>query len=152
VLVIVVICDKPAVIEAVLALDRVCYYWSITLDPERALCFAGQCQEMNAANRLVLTDLIQRTNAYLPRIDFGPTNPNTGQMHHDFVVGAANSRFVDVKIHKSYLRQWAAQDWQTLGNFLSLLGQELYADLARVIEEDAHDYVFSFWWDESTVV
>ncbi len=31
---------------------------------------------MNAANRLVLTELIQRINAYLPRIDFGPTNPN----------------------------------------------------------------------------
>lgn len=37
----VVIRDKPAVIEAALALDRVCYYWSITLDPERALRFAG---------------------------------------------------------------------------------------------------------------
>ena len=73
-------------------------------------------------------------------------------MHHDFVIGAENCRFVDLKIHKTYLRQWTAADWQTLGNFLSLLGQELYADLARVIEEDAHDYVFSFWWDESTVV
>lgn len=146
-----VIRDKPAVIEAALALDWVCYYWSITLDPESALRFAGQCQEMNAANRLVLTDLIQRINAYLPRSDFGPTNPNTGQMHHDFVMGAENSRFVDVKIHKPYLPQWTAEDWQTLGNFLSLLGQELYADLARVIEEDTHDYVFRFWWDESTV-
>ena len=105
---------------------------------------------MNAANRLVLTDLIQRINAYLPQIDFGPANPNTDQMHHDFVMGAENSRFVDVKIHKSYLHQWTAQDWQMLGNFLSLLGQELYADLARVLEEDAHDYVFRFWWDEAT--
>lgn len=106
----VVIRDKPAVIEAALALDRVCYYWSITLDPDSALRFAGQCQEMNAANRLVLTNLIQRINAYLPRIDFGPTNPNTGQMHHDFVIGAENSRFVDLKIHKSYLRQWTTAD------------------------------------------
>ena len=143
----VVIRDKMAVLEAALALDRVCYYWSITLDPESALAFAGQCQEMNAANRLVLTDLIQRINAYLPRIDFGPANPNTGQMHHDFVIGAENSRFVDVKIHKSNLRQWAAEDWQKLANVLVLLGQELYADLARIIEEDDHTYIFSFWWD-----
>lgn len=81
----VVIRDKPAVIEAALALDRVCYYWSITLDPESALLFAGQCQEMNAVNRLILTALIQRINAYLPPIDFGPTNPNTGRLHHDYL-------------------------------------------------------------------
>lgn len=143
----VVIRDKPAVIEAALGLDRVCYYWSITLDPESALLFAGQCLEMNAANRLVLTELIQRINAYLPRIDFGPTNPNTGQLHHDFVIGAENSRFVYLKLHKSYLRQWTAEDWRVLGNFLHTLGREFYADVARVIEEDDHNYVFSFWWD-----
>ena len=143
----VVIRDKTAVLEAALGLDRVCYYWSITLDPESALAFAERCREMNAATHAVLLHLLQAINDYLPRIDFGPANPNTGQMHHDFVIGAENSRFVDVKIHKSYLRQWTAADWQKLGDVLSLLGQELYADLARVIEEDAHTYVFSFWWD-----
>lgn len=143
----VVIRDKRAVLEAALGLDRVCYYWSITLDPESALAFAERCQEMNAATHAVLLHLIQSINDYLPRIDFGLTNPNTGQMHHDFVMGTENSRFVDVKIRKSYLPQWTADDWQALGNFLSLLGQDLYADLSRVIEEDAHNYVFSFWWD-----
>lgn len=139
--------DKSAVIEAALALDRVCYYWSITLDPESAMAFAERCREMNAATHGVLVHLIQSINDYLPRIDFGPANSNTGQMHHDFVIGAENSRFVDVKIHKSYLRQWTAEDWQKLANVLSLLGQDLYADLSRVIEEDDHTYIFSFWWD-----
>lgn len=36
---------------------------------------------LNTANRLVLTELIQRINVYLPWIDFGPTNPNPSQMH-----------------------------------------------------------------------
>jgi len=36
----VVIRDKPAVIEAALGLDRLCYCWSITLDPESALVLA----------------------------------------------------------------------------------------------------------------
>jgi hypothetical protein len=143
----VVIRDKPAMIEAALALDRLCYYWSITLDPESALAFARQSQAMNAANRPVLTALIQQINAYLPPIDFGPTNPNTGQLHHDFVIGAENSRFVDLKIDKSYLPQWTAADWQALGNFLHALGREFDADVARIIEEDEHDYLFSFWWD-----
>lgn len=82
-----------------------------------------------------------------PRIDFGPTNPNTGGTHHDFIIGAENSRFVDLKLRKSYLRQWTTGDWQKLGNFLYRLGDELYADIKRVTEEDDHDYVFTFWWD-----
>lgn len=143
----VVMRDKRAVVEAALALDRVCYYWSITLDPESALAFAERCQQTNAATHAGLLHLIQAINDYLPRIDLGPANPNTGQMHHDFVIGAENSRFVDVKIRKSYMRQWTAADWQKLGHFLTLLGQELYADSARVTEEDAHAYLFSFWWD-----
>lgn len=126
-----------AVMEAALGLDRFCYYWSITLDPASALLFARQCQELNAANRLALTELIQRINAYLPPIDFGPTNPNKGRLHHDFVMGAENSRFVDLKLHKSYLWQWTAEDWRALGNFLHALGQEFYADVVRVIAEDA---------------
>lgn len=142
-----VINNKPAVIEAALALDRVCYYWSITLDPESALIFAERCQETNAANGAVLVHLIQSINDYLPRIDFGPTNPNTGRTHHDFIIGAENSRFVDLKLRKSYLRQWTTGDWQKLGNFLYRLGDELYADIKRVTEEDDHDYVFTFWWD-----
>ena len=81
----VVIRDKPTVIEAALGLDRLCYYWSITLDPESALLFAGQCQEMNAANRLVLTELIQQINAYLPPIDFGPIHPNIGRLHPSYL-------------------------------------------------------------------
>ncbi|MEZ4859720.1 MAG: hypothetical protein R3C14_00355 [Caldilineaceae bacterium] len=60
-----------------------------------------------------------------PKIDFGPDNPNTGRMYHDFVIGCENSRFVDVKIHKSYLHHGKAEDWQTLGDSLARLGQEL---------------------------
>ncbi len=47
----IVILDKPTVVEAALALDRVCFYRSITLDPESALIFAKRCQEMNATNQ-----------------------------------------------------------------------------------------------------
>lgn len=60
------------------------------------------------------------------------------------MIGAENSRFVDVKIHKPYLPQWTAEDWQTLGNFLYLLEQELYADLARSLKKmrTAMSFVF----------
>lgn len=83
----VVIRDKAAVLDAALALDQVCYYWSITLDPESAIAFAERCQEMNAANNAALTYLVQSVNASIPTIDFGPDNPNTGRMHHDFIMG-----------------------------------------------------------------
>jgi hypothetical protein len=111
------------------------------------LLFAERCQAMNAASQAALVHLIQSINAYIPRIDFGPTNPNTGQTHHNFVIGAENSRFVDLKLHKSYLRHWTVADWQELGNFLYLLGHELYADINCVTEEDEQDYVYTFWWD-----
>ncbi|MEZ4714017.1 MAG: hypothetical protein R3A44_42935 [Caldilineaceae bacterium] len=143
----IVVNNKAEVVAAALELDRVCYYWSVTLDPETALTFARQCQEMNAASPAALVYLIERINAYVPRIDFGPDNPNTGKTHHDFVIGAENSRFVDLKIAKSYLKQWTAQEWQAFANFLHLLGYEVAADIKRVTQDDADEYVFSFWWD-----
>ncbi|MEZ4725918.1 MAG: hypothetical protein R3E79_02165 [Caldilineaceae bacterium] len=143
----VVINDKPAVLAAAWQLDQVCYYWSITLDPETALQFVQQCQEMNAATRPALSQLLAAINDYLPRTDYGPTNPNTGKMHHDFVIGAENSRFVDVRIHKSSLRQWTPKDWQALTHFLTLQGWESAADIKQVGQDDEHDYVFNYWWD-----
>lgn len=143
----VVIREKAAVLDAALVLDRVCYYWSITLDPESAFAFAERCQEMNAATNAALTYLIQSVNACIPTINFGPDNPNTGRMHHDFVIGCENSRFVDVKIHKSYLRHWTNGDWQMLGRSLARLGQELHADLNRIITDDKDEYLYGYWWD-----
>jgi len=143
----VVIRDKPAVIAAALQLDHVCYYWSITLDPETALIFVAQCQEMNAATHPALSHLVEAINGYIPRVDYGPANPNTGQMHHTFVIGAENSRFIDLSLHKTYLPQWTPKDWQALTHFLFLLGWETGADIKRVGQDDEHAYVFHYWWD-----
>lgn len=143
----IVIQDKTTVIAAALALDQVCYYWSITLDPETALLFVEQCQEMNAATRPALRHLIEAINNYLPRVDYGPTNPNTGKMFHQFIIGSENSRFVDFALHKSYLRHWTKQDWQTLTHFLTLIGWESGADLKQIGKDDENDYVFHYWWD-----
>ncbi|MEZ4616412.1 MAG: hypothetical protein R2867_13045 [Caldilineaceae bacterium] len=63
------------------------------------------------------------------------------------MIGCENSRFVDVKVHKSYLRHWTAVDWHILGNSLTQLGQELHADLNRIAANDEHEYIYSCWWD-----
>ncbi|MEM7536470.1 MAG: hypothetical protein AAF639_30075 [Chloroflexota bacterium] len=143
----VIINNKEEVIAAALALDKVCYTWSITLDPETAITFAEQCQEMNAAAPAALVELIGHVNEYIPRSDYGPTNPNTGEMHHDIAIGCDRGRTIDVIISKSQLKQWSADDWRKCSTFLNLAGRALYADVAEVTKDDEREYVFSYWWD-----
>ena len=94
---------RSALLDAAAALDLVALQWRVTVRPDEAADLVGALRDYNGATRRVLARLIIGVDAVIPGSDYGPANPNTGRMHHEYSIGREFSRVLYVEVNKTYL-------------------------------------------------
>lgn len=124
------------IIDILILLDSRLHY-NVTVNPEEAVAFA---QKVDSG----LLGMIKEINSLIPKMDYGPNNPNTGQFHHNFKIGREYSRVVYLEFVKAYL----PKDFNYLNLFdkLSKLSKIFRCDEFSIDNQEGSVSV-RFWFD-----
>jgi len=137
-------------IEAALALDDVSINYLVEMSPTEAREFLSHAQAYNSFTQEDLLNLVEAVDREVPPMRFGPDNPNTGKVHHVYLVGNEGSRVLYLALRKFYLEecfQGKPYDYPHLAKMLELLGLQAHADEAFTTQDDRETFRFRFWWD-----
>ena len=127
-------------VDAALTLDSHALFYRVRLNPAEAERFARQVGDDDH-----LAALLNAVDAVIPRMDFGPANPNSGKVSHSYEVGRECSRVV----YLDWVRSYAPKgfDWPALEARLREIGEEAGADEYGPEEDGALGFRYRFWWD-----
>jgi len=137
-------------IEAALALDDVSINYLVEMSPTEAREFLSHAQAYNSFTQEDLLNLVEAVDREVPPMRFGPDNPNTGKVHHVYLVGNEGSRVLYLALRKFYLEecfQGKPYDYQLLTLKLGALAAGAYADECSVTQDDKDTFRYRFWWD-----
>ena len=127
-------------IHAAAQIDRNFGSYQIDMSPDEALAFA----ELTSSPSIKLDKLIERINAVIPPINFGPEHKKTGKTHHFFRIGRRNGfRFMDVEIFIGFFQ--VDYDFMSLLEGLHVLGTGEGTEV--LIEADNNSYSVRMHWN-----
>jgi hypothetical protein len=121
--------------------------WRVTLTPAEAETWAAKVEGYNEHTGADILALVKTINTLMPRMQFGPGNPNNGAPAHRISVGNEGSRVMYVAIGKGYRPQWTGTEWTTLARLFEEARRAAHADEAWVVTDDEEDWEYRFWWD-----
>lgn len=131
--------------QALLRFENECdsYHHLVELTPEEALRFVDNCQQINCATNEVMSAMVTEINRLMPRMVYGPDNPNTGRFAHVYKIGQEYSRVIYVNLLKAY---GALVNWENLVGELEKLPTMFPVDEFDVSLDNSWLTV-RMWWD-----
>jgi hypothetical protein len=132
-------------ISAALMLDTCSLFWQVQLEPDEMREFARRCTYYNGLTEDKLLYLLDSIDGLVPRIQFGPDNPNNGKPCYQYWIGNQHSRVLYLEIRKSLLPH--PLDFAWVDNQLWTLAQEAGADEYKVVQNDDATFLYRIWWD-----
>ena len=133
------------VVKAALALEQVSIQHQVQMDADEALAFANRALP-SGLGQLDFVRLIEKINALIPRMDFGPNNLSTGRTFHKFRIGLEYSRVVYVIVPKNYAKDLTPNDWMQVCAKMRSLATKAKANEYKV-DIDPASLEFRLWWD-----
>jgi hypothetical protein len=123
-------------IDILIALDSH-LHWNVTVNPVEAIQFGRKVDPK-------LADMVGEISNWIPLMDYGPDNPNTGKAHHKFRIGREYSRVIHLELVKAYFPK--GYDYSDLIKRLKKISEKYLTDVFGVEETDTALTV-RFWFD-----
>jgi hypothetical protein len=119
----------------------------VELNPEETQKLVETMPIYNRMTSKGMSQLIKNINKRMPRMDYGPTNPNTGHTFHTFHVGNENSLVIYVELIGYYIEKLTPQERQKLCLDIKSYSEKAGADEFHITEGDFGKLTFRLWWD-----
>ena len=132
-------------LETLWTLDKICLHWEVEVEPYIAEIFARRCEDYNEATQENLSKLLKKIDLAVPRIEFGPTNPHTGDPAYKVILGNACSRLVVIMIRKRLLPE--DMNYGDIVALFQAAASQCGCDEFKLLRNDHASIEFRFWWD-----
>jgi len=135
----------PVFLESLLQVDRWSRQWLVTLEHDQAATFLAAADCYNEFTAEGLGELLAAVDRIIPRLDYGPTNPNTGRRAYRLEVGNENSRVLYVTV-PTKCGLPAGTDAIVLAERLQVAAASANAD--EFWDTESQDFLrYRIWWD-----